>query len=82
MEILVKVLSDYRLYLTIIGSLSYLAIYIIDRLNSSNENQTPLTFGMLCLLILSYIMIGFFTYICFYFSLLLWYLCSDLHLYF
>ena len=43
MEILVKVLSDYRLYLTIIGSLSYLAIYIIDRLNSSNNpSNNPL----------------------------------------
>ena len=66
MGILDKVTSDYRLYLTIIGSLSYLAIYFIDYVNDTKTNRVPLTCLNIFILLVSFTVIGCFTYIAFY----------------
>ena len=66
MDILNKVFSDYKLYLTIIGSLSYLAIYFIDYVNDEKPNRTPLSCFNIIVLFISFTIIGGFTYIAFY----------------
>ncbi len=66
MDILNKVCSDYRLYLTIFGSLTYLAIYYVDYLKNDKTNRVPIEFTTMLIMFFSYIMLGVFSYIAFY----------------
>ena len=60
-----KLISDYHLWLTIFGSITYFAFILVNKLNADKEG-TPITFWYLIGLFVSFVIISIFSYIFFY----------------
>ena len=65
MEKLNKVFTDYHLYLVILGCITNLAFIVITKLYSEKEGVT-ITFNKALFLLISYLIIGLFSYVFFY----------------
>ena len=59
-------LSNYKLYLTLLGSLTNLAFFLIRRSREDGIDRESMTISGYSILLFSYLIIGVFAYISFY----------------